>query len=87
MIPVLGKELSGVKDREALEQPGKKEEFLPRKDTGEASGRRLKAALVPPALCRRWHHRSISPRKMAKSPTIFMSFPKPKGLICVTTET
>lgn len=60
MIQVLGKELSGEKDREALKQPGKEEKFLPREDTGEAPSRSPKAALTPPALCRRCHEQKVA---------------------------
>lgn len=73
MIQVLGKELSGGKDGGALKQPGKEEKFLPREDTGEAPSRRPKAALAPPALCRRCHKQKVAsliyfPWKNGKAP-------------------
>lgn len=86
MIEVLGKEPSGGKSREALEQHRKEEKPLCRGDTEEAPSRGLKAELVPPALHRRCHHTSISPGRMDKPPTIFMYFPKPKGFACATTK-
>lgn len=73
MIQVLGKELSGEKEREALEQAGK-EKFLPREDTGEAPSRRPKIAPVPSALRRRCHKEKVAshiyfPQKNGEAPS------------------